>query len=173
MKFLLSFIFFISFKAFSAGLPYGILGLSTWNGVAPDQKKIFNVYALRQSNSRFVVTFNSGPTSEPSAYIDPKTSYVVTDKELETLNELIPQYITESAKFDMILLQGLEKNGKFKESSVDFNGALQIVTARGPMSNYVGSKYSPAAYQTIQLIMNVVNDKKHQTLENALKKSDL
>lgn len=170
MKFIFSFIFLISFKVVAGSLPFGILGLTTWNGVGPSQKRIFNVYALRQSDSRFIVTFNSGLISEPSAIIDPKSSYVVTDKELETLNNLIPQFITASAKFDMKLLRGLDANGNYKESTVNFNGHLAIVTAEGPLDNYVGSKYSPAAYQTIQLIMNVVNDKKHQTLEDALNK---
>lgn len=158
-------VLFFALNAFSASLPLGLNYLATWSTPLGKSTK---TYIVTESQGYLVAYATIGPVVNTDINVSPETAFVLTDKEVETLNKLLPEFISEKGELNMVALQGLDDKGNFKDNS-DFNWALQFKTATAGDS-YVGNKYSQAPRQTLQLIVKIVESKSNKTLKAVLTK---
>lgn len=143
----------ISIKAYSASLPNSLTEFSVWKGINPGQKTIFNIYSVKEIESKIVVTFHSSSKTE-EVKVDPKSAYILTEKEVEKLNLLIPQIIDANGEWIMASVQG-------KGTS---EWTITVRSTKFPPRT-VGGPLSDSALEAIKLITNAVNDNKHLTLQ--------
>lgn len=164
-------IFFIilcfSLKTFAQLMPLNLTSISTWS-IPLIKGKPVKMYTLTESNNYLVVDVYSDEFTNTRSVINPETSFVLDEKEVEILKSLLPQFI-KADDFDMLKLQGLDTTGKIVDQN-SFNWTFKIIFNGNPGKVYVGAEYSTAAKQALQLILNTADDKKHKTLKEVLKK---